>query len=390
MKKILTVNLYLLVLVCVFDPANALLHLKTPFFLSFMSLWLIEKLVDGRPLRIEKGTVLWVFGFLVMAFIGLAGGFMHSLLAGTPFGGFSRISAFVFCFIALGINDAGFDFRRILDNILVLMAGATILIYLAREINPSIGAALYAFAEPRGMFTYAPRNYGAISFQSVYFHTSSMLVLSLVAHFDAILVGKFRRGGVLREALLTALILAALLISGSRNNLLFSIIALLSTMAWRSRNKPLFALVMVAFAGFAVFSFSGTFSRMLDPVEYSNSVKISYLNNYSKEFDDIFQLFFGMGLSSSFYSDVWAEYVFVTELTYLEVLRNFGLFGSVAVIGLMVFPGIHRKKEFGRAGRADWIGYWVYLGICALNPLYFSSSGIMLAVSMLAPEKEQT
>ena len=109
------------------------------------------------------------------------------------------------------------------------------------------------------------------------------------------------------------------------------------------------------------------------------------LDDYSKLFSDPITLLFGQGLGAYHFWEGRGSYYFVTELTYFEIIRNFGLFGGTLMFALLLYPIVHafvldrRFKE-----KAVVTGYAAYLVMCFSNPNLFSSMGTLILSVILA------
>ena len=75
---------------------------------------------------------------------------------------------------------------------------------------------------------------------------------------------------------------------------------------------------------------------LFDKTETSNDTKLGMFANYDVAFSNIRTLLLGDGLDSYFYTE--RGRVNNTELTYFELLRRFGLWGTIAYIFLMFKP----------------------------------------------------
>ncbi|MBN1290268.1 MAG: hypothetical protein JXB48_00390, partial [Candidatus Latescibacteria bacterium] len=64
----------------------------------------------------------------------------------------------------------------------------------------------------------------------------------------------------------------------------------------------------------------------------------------------------------------------------------YGLFGFLCIILLLLFPVNYSYKYQENHRPALVIGYIVYLIVSFSNPLFFSSSGVLLVSCVLSPE----
>ena len=123
---------------------------------------------------------------------------------------------------------------------------------------------------------------------------------------------------------------------------------------------------------------------LLNPLEHSNSAKIALIDDYLKIFSNPGDLLFGQGLGSY---HVWEAYGnlawFVTELTYFELIRNFGLFFGIIMLLMLFYPIVSAffiDKHYME--KHIIIAYFFYLIMNMSNPNLFSSMG-MLILSMI-------
>jgi hypothetical protein len=136
----------------------------------------------------------------------------------------------------------------------------------------------------------------------------------------------------------------------------------------------------------AALPFAGYLSAFFDPTETANSIKLAIIDDYLEFFGDPLTLLFGQGLGAY---QIWSgkpfePFTYITELTYLELLRNFGLIGAIVMMGLLLFPTAMALSG-GRAKDISLgIAWLLYLVMCASNPNLFSSMGILILAVLMA------
>ena len=90
------------------------------------------------------------------------------------------------------------------------------------------------------------------------------------------------------------------------------------------------------------------------------------------------------------YSEGFNKVVFKTEWTYLELVRNYGLF-SLIIIGVFAKPLItmwkHRREAFCKC---MFFAYLSYLLIAGTNPLLLSSTGMIVLLMAYSYEESIT
>jgi uncharacterized membrane protein YhaH (DUF805 family) len=97
-------------------------------------------------------------------------------------------------------------------------------------------------------------------------------------------------------------------------------------------------------------------------------------------------LLFGQGLGAY---QIWsgrplAAFTYISELTYLELLRNFGLIGAILMMGLLLFPTAIAVLSRRARDIAIAIAWSLYLFMCISNPNLFSSMGILILAVLMA------
>ena len=388
-KGLIRIFLSLLLLSSIFDPQNMLINFKLPLFILCIILWIVNHISvyisKGIAISINFEIYAYVFFFLVYALISIFIGALRSEILDTPFHGFSRIGTFAFLFLIVVVNDIGIDMERIIKFPLIVLAICTIIIFIIKEAFPGIGIVMITFGNKYGIFTFAPRNYGIINFWSVYFHTSTMMILSVALFAKQ----AFYSSNKLKGMFLLCLTLVALLLSGSRNNLIFSIIAIYSVLVIYAKRKAVILTIGVFLALGVVIVLFQTITEMFNPNDISNSIKLQHIKDYDQIFNNPFILLFGTGVGSTFFSMAWGRMVSLTELTYFDLLRNYGIFGIWFILGLLLYPAYYVYKKRGSIGFSFAIGFLAYLAASFSNPLFFSSSGVILVSCLMSPYIEQ-
>jgi len=135
-------------------------------------------------------------------------------------------------------------------------------------------------------------------------------------------------------------------------------------------------------------------ASMFEATEQNNSLKLSYFEFYNGVFSEPGVFLFGQGLNAK----EWSQTVFQildnnaskTELTYLELIRVFGLVGFIVFIFLFIGM-FNRLKFFSIQGQWLSPALFVYLLVAAVNPYIFSSNGMLLIgyISALGNKKRE-
>lgn len=245
------------------------------------------------------------------------------------------------------------------------------------------------------IWSYQFRAYGSIQLPYLYYYTSPMLVVP-AAYWG------FRALRARKRSLVFALAcvsLAALFFSGTRADMVVAII-LASFFLWQI-SRPVFAVVVPTMVVLALMG-RQTLGQMVavDPgsgggsggvssgggvpdagtlTAQSNARKLDYLHTYADMFSEPFSLVFGYGTGSCVPRTDVAACVPVTELTYLDTIRFFGLIGALVYAVLFFYP------LWRHLGRSHYLftAWLAYLVIATVNPYIFSTNGMTVLAAVL-------
>ena len=379
----LGVALMAFLVTCVFDPADKFLGIKVWIFLLCWLFAAVAMATSTRRATVSAGLLAYTLTFIIVPLLSIAWYTVND--GGEPFEGFSMLKGYVLITLAPLLVLSRVNLLKQLSAVLTMLAIGVIGVFIGLLVEPGLYAPLSIFGEATGIVMLDNRDYGAeVVLLQVYFVTSPMLAISIAYYFDQAMSAPSRKAKVGYFTLMLINILGMLL-AGTRNNILISILLPLALWFLHTRHRALGILLSVgAVAGLLMFFFN-EISAFFDPTEISNSTKLAMLKDYSIIFSDPITLLFGQGLGAYHFWEDRGSYFYVTELTYLEMIRNFGIFGAAVMAALLVFPFIHafmlnprfREKEVV-------IGYAAYLVMCISNPNLFSSMGILILSVILA------
>jgi hypothetical protein len=209
-----------------------------------------------------------------------------------------------------------------------------------------------------------------------------MLVIPIACYFDRAMAEP-RLARKLGFMSLTAISIAGMFLAGTRNNIFASV--MLPCLLWPLYTKrvALSALCSLGILVILALPFLDVLRAFLDPSEGGNSTKLALLGDYFQIFEDPVTLLFGQGLGA--YHNWSTGYFFITELTYLEMTRAFGLIGALAMMALLLFPVAYAFfVQTSRRERSLAVAYFLYLVMCASNPNLFSSMGVLILAALVA------
>ncbi len=333
--------------------------------------------------RVHVGLVVYVLVFLVIPLYSIA--WYMVIRGGGPFAGFQLVKGYLLITLSLLLYVQRINLLPHLCATLVVLAVAVIVIFLVLLLVPDLYGALYLVGNSTGIFLLDNRSYGeGVTFLQVYFVTSPMLAIAIAYYFRSAQVADTAGRRVLYVAL-SAVCVAGMFLAGTRNNMAVAVllpVALFVLYGRKVIEKSLFCV-----AGLVMISilFREQLAAMLSPSEYANNLKLMLLQDYERLLSNPLSLFFGHGLGAYDFWEARAEHFYISELTYFELVRNFGLFGALIMSALLIFPIVYAvliRPDFPE--KHVVIGYGLYLIMCASNPNLFSSMGILILAMMVA------
>jgi hypothetical protein len=184
--------------------------------------------------------------------------------------------------------------------------------------------------------------------------------------------------------ILVAILLHMFVISGTRSTmllplLLFGILFFLYCRNGRYVRYIVYPSLMVFAIAFVVL----LTMLLMEESEPSNMVKYAHLESYKELFEaNPEYLLFGQGPCTVFYSMGFRKMTMITEWTYAELLRNYGLL-CIPIIYVMLLPiyKLLRLSVKYESALAIAVAVFIYLIIAGTNPLLFSSTGFMVILS---------
>lgn len=366
---------FLFVFITLFDPMDMLLGIKVEFFYFCMFLLMMKFIRSNFKIKLP---IFLVTIIALLLFIPLQSILYYFFINGDPkYAGFLLLKSYLFCLICFYIYVYRIDsFKHIsyaLNILAISIVSLSLLVHLYPEmINPldQFGSDFIIFKIDEG------RNYGGnINFFQMYFHTSSMLAISIGYYFNKI----FSDGFSIKLFLILLINIIAMFIAGTRNNMIISMI-LPIFLFFQYSNKSGKILVFILFSiliSIFLIMFKTEFFFLFDASEQSNFSKLTTFKDYLKIFySDTNSLIFGKGLGSY---EVWSNRgdAYMTELTYLEIIRSYGIFIGFILIIIMFCPLLISLSIKNFNQRWAFFPYFFFLVMTATNPLFFSSMGML-------------
>jgi hypothetical protein len=379
----LAVRLILLVFIvlCVFDPANQISAWKTPVFIALWIATLLSAVLFGADLGRLLELAIYVAVFVLIPVLSII--LYYAIDGRQPFEGFALLKGYLLFSLALVLALNKIDLLPQLSAALTVLAICVIAVFAVLLLHPGLYDWMKAVADPTGVLVLDKRSYGKdITFLQVYFVTSPMLLIAIAYYFDrAITVTGV--GDKLLYSSVVAVNIAGMVLGGTRNNIFASL--LLPFLLWPiyTRRPVRYLLFSVGVAAVMALPFLNYFGAFFDPLEHANRIKLATFQDYFAVLSNPVTLLFGQGLGAY---QTWTvkNFNYITELTYLEMLRNFGLLGTLPLLTLLLLPVENAFIQSGRQEHSLAIAWLLYLVVCFSNPNLFSSMGILILSALVA------
>jgi len=369
--------IFLLIFVGVFDPAGKILGLKMPAFILCWVVFLCFYVFN--PVKIARKVYLYIMLSLFIPVLSMW--YFEVILGGGQSAAPILIKAHLFLTIIFILVAARIDLIPMLSRVLSLLALIIIVIKLLIMIFPELISPLREWGSVNGILLMGDRSYfGNTRFQEIYFVTSPMLIISIAYYSDR----AFKSGFFSWNSFFAFASILAMILAGTRSNMIAPFLVLGAIMFLNTKNKVIFSAVVIFALLLFVSAFYDVIGEVLSLQERSNGSKLSLLQDYVNIFNDPVSLFFGQGFGS-YYLWEMRGYYFISELSYLELIRVYGLIFGTIMAGLILYPilfVITSRREFSNRGSV--IGFTVYMAMAALNPLIFSSLGMIIISAFMA------
>ncbi len=374
--------LVLFMLSCIFDPADRVLSLKVPLFVACWALTIMHCAFHRERSRLPLELVVYTLLFVAIPFASIVGYYVTG--GGDPFQGLPLLKGYAL--VSLGVLlylnriDVLPYFAAVLTGLALLIVGVA----AAVAANPELYDLLYLPGALSGLLYLDRRDYGGLVLLQVYFVTSPMLVVSIAYYFHLARTHAVRRRRLFYAAL-SALSCAAMFVAGTRSNIIVALLLPLALVLLYSRSRLNGALLSAAAAALVAGLFLEEISQLFDPTEVSNFTKLSLLRDYAETLSQPLQLLAGTGLGAWQFWEAKGMSFFISELTYLEMIRNFGLFGALLMLALLLYPVVYAFALRRASAQRNLALAWAfYLLMCFSNPNLFSSMGILVLSVVLA------
>ena len=347
------------------DPTNSILKLKVPIFVLF----LFSLFVNYKP------QIKYIDFFVLMFAV-----FVVSMCFGVFSGGamdyqFTMQYATFFLLLICVLWDSYIDLFTPLVVSSVFVSIITIIGFISMISFPALESGLYLFSTSFDYtFLMSKRTFMGVEFTSFFYKSIPLVVIPASFYLNEIINNN---KASLKNILLVFLFLFSLFCAGNRA--MIGVVFLIAFFISYDRIskwpfiKPLLFIVFVAavYIGYLSITEKG---------EESNDIKFGHIESYIDYFKNSwYMLLFGSGAGSTFFSKGFESMTGITEWTYLELIRLYGIVGFVIFVMFLLYPlrDYNAKLRNIYGWKAFSLGYVFYLFICASNPYLTSSTGFL-------------
>ncbi len=374
--------LFTFVILCVFDPADKILGAKVPVFVALWIATLLRMLlVDGR-LHFPVAPTAYVATFVAIPVFSIVPTYFVG--SSLPPEGLTLLKGYLLVSLVLVLIVHRVDLVPQLSAVLTVLACFALGILVAMQFNYSgVYNALQPLSYDFGLLYLGKRSFGNYELLQIYFVTSPMLVVAIAYYFDRAMSEADSTRKLLFFAV-TTIDVVGMFLGGTRNNILISLLTPVLLWPFYARRRSISALCGLGVIAILALLFAGYLKAFFDFSEAGNNIRLTTMQDYVRIFSDPVTLMFGQGLGT--YYDWSARGPFyISELTYMEIIRNFGLFGGLPMMALISLPLAHAVlMPTSRRDKVLAVAYFLYLVMSASNPMFFSSTGILILTILVA------
>jgi hypothetical protein len=265
----------------------------------------------------------------------------------------------------------------------IIMATVTLILFFLSELGGIFLAAIYDYCNASDNYTMAyNRNFLGFAVNGLYFKAGSLIIFSFIYNLYQY-KGKFK-------LFFSIVLFMSLMVAGSRTPMLVQTLILLIYLYDKNIiGKFLTRLSALAFIGMLV---AVTYMLATQKNEKSNEVKYDNFESYVEDIGDKGHPIWGAGLGSDFYAKGRNMRLAYTELSYMDMLRMYGLPVGLFFIFLFIAPCFWLWKYFPRSQflKRYCLGYILFLILSGTNPLLLGSIGLTaLALFMTIANKTE-
>ena len=313
---------------------------------------------------------------LIFIFIPIFSIIIYISFNGTrQFEGFQLFKSYLFFTLTLILYHYKINLIKTLSIILTILSIIIIFLHYFLISFPIFLPIVTSIGSDYGIFLIGNRSYSDdFSLFNIFFVTSPLLVISI-----AFYVYNFMNLKSKSSFILAFINIFGMFFAGTRNNLFVSILLPLCIYIYYSKNKKVNIAIIISAIIISIYQFKDNLLILFNTDETSNSTKLSLAKDYIEIFSNFKIILFGQGIGSYVFFKTRGSYDYISELTFFEIFRNYGLIFGIVLLLLLFYPFFlsYNNKKFHNY-KYLIIAYGFYLLMSFSNPFLFSSLGILI------------
>lgn len=369
MERLIHIFSFLLVLIIIVDPVNSLFAKKSFIFTVLMGLCLLRYKANLR-------FIPPLFAVTIVSFISLLSGML--LEVSVDYGMFYQ---YLLCFslLLLLLWYERIDLLSYITYPCLALSLFSIFGMYIMQYNPSIEAVIYEFTRSHDNFILmSHRTFLGIDFVTFYYKSLIIIILPASLYFYKFL---FEHGNKKRNLIFSLIFLCALYAGGNRTVLLMCFIIPLLSLIKKYKNVFGVRLLLIVTISYGLYI---GYQAITEKEESSIETKQGHLRSYEDFYSEKpMAIFFGTGAGSYFYSKGFHGNTTLTEWTYIEILRMYGIFGMCIILYILLYPAfiLYKKRKSYIYYYPFLTGYLLFLLSCGSNPYLLNSTGMLYVLS---------
>lgn len=178
----------------------------------------------------------------------------------------------------------------------------------------------------------------------------------------------------------------ALLYSGARANMLSAIFIAVFFMLYKCYYKVKNRALLIPFIGLIICVAIIVVYNVSTELGHSNDVKMGHMESFVQLFESnpLRYIFIGTGPGSVMYSIGIKMSVALTELSYFELIKNYGLLFTIIILLVFTIPlkKLYNSENDNITRAALTIAYLCFFFVAGTNPLFSGSTGFTTVICM--------
>ena len=379
-KQIGNLFFWLLIFVILFDPTGTILHKKDLMFVLVVAFNILFYTPDWSKLP-------WI----LLLFCAITIPYLISCMRMTLVDETEVLAVYkAISPVLLLLWIRNYDLIKLSKGPVVICCILMTMLFFLILYYPQLEAPIYYWQAAAGFpIIINHRTFLGISMFVMYLKSYVAFVFIIAYYFYVVFSGVHRN---ILTFIYLFFICFAFSVSGTRSTMLLPTFMLIIVGYITSANKKyakyiLYPIIFIIGLAFIIL----LIALISDTGEASNAVKYGHIPSYIQLFEEHPEyILIGQGPGAFMYSEGFNKVVFKTEWTYLELVRNYGLF-SLIIIGVFAKPLItmwkHRRDAFCKC---MFFAYLSYLLIAGTNPLLLSSTGMIVLLMAYSYEESIT